>query len=142
MGGILSPAINKNDPSLASDRKPDYKSKLLSIGQGLYDFQLEIEALDFRLHETLEKVKTVSITMQRPCFSRWAILPAQLFYLQHPPVATDTPYYGSHASFCFQSDNLICVQPVGVVCLFELPVKSCPQERGVYLKILSEHFPL
>lgn len=86
---------------------------------------------DLPFHQSLEKIKTVAISLQRPQFPRRPIFPPQLFRNQQPPVPRDPLDLCSHPALGFQGHDLVRVQPVAVVHLLQMLVEPGALEAGV-----------
>ena len=71
------------------------------------------------LDQSFEEVEAVAIALQLYELACRSILPTQLFRNQQTPISCDSLDSCSYASFCLECHDLICVEPVSVVHLFE-----------------------
>lgn len=71
--------------------------------------------LPLRLQQPLEKVKTVTITLQLPHLPRRPILPPQLLCPQQSPIPRNPQYPRPRTTFHLQRHNLLIMQPMLVV---------------------------
>jgi hypothetical protein len=83
------------------------------------------------LHQPPKEIKTITITLQLPHPPRPPILPPQLLHPQHPPIPCNPQNPSPDPPFGFQCHDLLGMQPVFIVFLFELPREARAAEGFV-----------
>ena len=88
-------------------------------------------SLHFSLQQSTEEIEAITVTLQLPDLTSWSILPPQLFGFEQSPVGCYALYLSSDSSLRFESHDLVCVEPVLVVCFFQFTIEAGPEKSFV-----------